>query len=306
MASVPHFDRRNPLQYNVDDFVDEISFYWNVKNIDIDWRIPIFDATLQDPAKRAFDAKRTLDNFAVRARINGDDADDNACLAYHILQLTAWTQWLKEKYQGDIQGEMIMTGLHDEVQCLKEILQDFYDRIEEGLIRAGFPEAGREFTLKQMFLGGLQRDVAQHIWALPILTLDDLCLAANNFWSTYHGFTYRWKEPEVQAAWPPPQRILTQSEPIYQEEALPPPCHDPIMDDLADQLAKLTAHVANMEKTYHGPAPPVQKFYRRDRRNELDHQDRARFDQPQPCRNRDNVICHHCQEPGHYASECCS
>ena len=204
MASVPHFDGRNPLQYNVDDFIHELSFYWNVKNVDYDWCTPIFDAALRDPAKRAFDTKRTLDNFGVWAHVQNDDANDAAQHAYHILKLNAKIQWLKEKYQGNTQCEMIMTGLHDEVQCPKETPQDFYDRIEEGLICAGFPEAGQEFTLKQMFLTGLQRDVAQNIQALPILTLDNLCLAANNFWSTYHGFTYRQKEPEVQAIWPPP------------------------------------------------------------------------------------------------------
>ena len=79
------------------------------------------------------------------------------------------------------------------------------------------------------------------------------------------------------------------------------------MDALADEIAKLRAHVVNLQKTYEGTGPLVQKFYRQSHRTQLDDRDKERIhsNPPPPRRTRNqNVICHRCKEPGHYASEC--
>ena len=276
----PQFDGRNIQSYNVDDFYDDMNFYWHLKNTPITQRTAFFDAAIQNPAKRPFIAKREADNFAVRDRADADNANDNARLAYHILEINGRLVWLRAQYQNDAQRELIMTSLQSEMQSPQETPQEFFYRIEDGLHRANFPEEARDFTLKQMFLNGLQRDVSQHIRSLPINTLADLLLAANNYWVAHHGYNYRPQEREQQQA--PralPQRILAKPEPprlpLYQQA--PPQIADPTMDALADQIAKLTAHVVNLQKTYEGTGPPVQKFYRQSRRSQLDDRDEERI-----------------------------
>ena len=79
------------------------------------------------------------------------------------------------------------------------------------------------------------------------------------------------------------------------------------MDALADEIAKLRAHVVNLQKTYEGTGPPVQKFYHQSHRTQLDDRDKERIhsNPPPPRRTRNqNIICHRCKEPGYYASEC--
>ena len=140
MSSIPTFDGRNPTQYNVDDFAEDMALYWHVKNVAPQRRTAIFDAAIRNPAKRAFEAKRDADNFAVRPAVVADDANEATRLAYHILELTARLAWLREHYQGPAQQEIILASLYDEVQKPNETPQEFYNHIEDTIICAGFPE----------------------------------------------------------------------------------------------------------------------------------------------------------------------
>ena len=53
----PQFDGRNIQSYNIDDFYDDMNFYWHLKNTPVNQRTAFFDAAIQNPAKRPFIAK---------------------------------------------------------------------------------------------------------------------------------------------------------------------------------------------------------------------------------------------------------
>ena len=59
------------------------------------------------------------------------------------------------------------------------------------------------------------------------------------------------------------------------------------MDALADEIAKLRAYMVNLQKTYEGTGPPVQKFYRQSHRTQLDDRDKERiYSNPTPPEGR--------------------
>ena len=53
MSSILTFDGRNPTQYNVDDFTEDMALYWHVKNVAPQRRTAIFNAAICNPTKRA-------------------------------------------------------------------------------------------------------------------------------------------------------------------------------------------------------------------------------------------------------------
>ena len=100
MAPPPTFTGRNLDGYPVTQFLADIELYFATANPDVDRKIIIFDAAIQQPAKRKFDAKQTLDQFGVRARLEADDGNAGTREAYFRLQFDARSLWLENEYNG--------------------------------------------------------------------------------------------------------------------------------------------------------------------------------------------------------------
>src|SRR3954469_8543797 len=152
MASPPTFDGSNPTHHTVDEFVDDLKFYFATKNPAINRRITIFDCSIKYPAKRAYDAKKALDNFNVRAAVNADNADDVARMAYFTLQFDARVQWLNNRFQGPEQQRILRNALYHSGQLPRETPQQFFDRLEADIGKSGFPLEQQDLILEQIFV----------------------------------------------------------------------------------------------------------------------------------------------------------
>ena len=299
-------------------------------NHPINRKIIVFDAAIQQPAKRHFDARRALNDFNVRARIAQDDADDDAREAYFRLQYAARIQWLQDEYNGEEQQRLARGQLFRNQQKPNESPREFYHRIEEQMEKSGLPVAQNDVALEQIFLQGLREDISLHVRILPLNTLDRMLKAAENYWAIFNDQGNVSRVPSVVPR-VAPKRILTNprfyeeeppaptpratyQEPQWYQDAPQEPQHDPVMDELVQQMAQLRAHVVKLEAQKNKPA---QRNY--DYRNQLDDQDRQNFRyQRRPERStnqrfrredsqdypRRSGECYKCGEAGHFAKEC--
>jgi deoxyuridine 5'-triphosphate nucleotidohydrolase len=308
MATIPIFDGRDPLNTNVDDFDQDLQFYFHAKNVAYERRTDIFDVAIRHPAKREFDAKKALDHFGVRAQVQGDLANVAARQVYHELEYNARIQWLKNKYQGAEHREMIMNSLYNEVQSPNETPQQFLDRIEESVARAGLHVEVRDFTIRQIFLNGLQKDVAIHVRSQPDVSLANIKLAANNYWYAHYGLpAYRGNQAPRNRI---PTQILTRPQPRYEAPApILDPRPDPVDDDFITEFANLQAHAADVKRRYNAKyGPEIERFYNKERNFERPYSRRNQLDpidqRPQRREQRQDVRCYRCQELGHYSKDC--
>jgi len=76
MNRPPTFSGHNPDKYSVDQFIAEMDLYYALTNPPIHRKIIIFDAAIQQPAKRHFNVQNTADAFGVRPAVAADDDND--------------------------------------------------------------------------------------------------------------------------------------------------------------------------------------------------------------------------------------
>src|SRR4051812_28041593 len=298
MAPPPIFTGRNLDGYPVTQFLADIELYFATANPDIDRKIIIFDAAIQQPAKRKFDAKRTLDQFGVRPRIDADRANDAAREAYFVLQFNARAAWLENEYNGIEQQRLMRSKLFGMQQRPGESPKSFFDRIEEQITRAGLANEQHELTLENIFINGLHKPISDHARSLALANLDGILNATHNYWSVKG---YQEEEPQFRqqprsrlARRPrelyeeePPRynpRILQRSTPFPQEEPQPRytmaaqqmPIYqdeiqrnDPIMDDLEACFQGLKASVVRLEKKAERNYQPMPRSFS-NQRNEMD------------------------------------
>ena len=335
MNRPPTFSGRSPDRYSVDQFIGDMNLYFAMANHPINRKIIVFDAAIQQPAKRHFEAKLIADNFGVRAHVAGDDANDGTQEAYFQLQYTARIAWLQAEYNGVEQQRLARAQLFRNKQKNNESPRDFYHRIEEQLERSGLPVAQNDVTLEQIFLQGLHKDISLHVRILPLNTLDRMLKAAENYWMILNDQNYIDQTPATTAG-TVPRKILTNprfykedppaqnprmtyQEPQWYQDAPQEPKPDPVMDELVQQMAQLRAHVVQLEaRKYQRPPRDTseRRYY-----SQLDPEDQYRH-RRMPNRNfgtqgssrgaarenqdynRRNGQCFKCGEEGHFAKEC--
>jgi hypothetical protein len=152
MAPPPTFTGRNLDGYPVTQFLADIELYFATANPDVDRKIIIFDAAIQQPAKRTFDAKRALDQFGVRPRIDADNVNAGTREAYFILQFNARAAWLEAQYNGIEQQRLMRSKLFGMAQRTGESPKDFFDRIQEQMTRAGLINEQFDLTMETIFI----------------------------------------------------------------------------------------------------------------------------------------------------------
>ena len=86
MVRPPVFTGRNPETYSVDKFIQDLELYYATADTAIDRKVAILNATIHQPAKRHYDAKRDTDRFGVRERVDADNANAAARRAYAELE----------------------------------------------------------------------------------------------------------------------------------------------------------------------------------------------------------------------------
>src|SRR5436305_12873627 len=137
---------------SIDKFIQVLELYYATADTAIDQRFAILDATIHQPAKRHYNAKRDTDRFGVRERVDADNANAAARRAYAELEYPPRLAWLQERYNSMEQQCTLRNQLFRNCQLTDESPQDFYNRVEEMMERAGIPMADNEMTIEQVFL----------------------------------------------------------------------------------------------------------------------------------------------------------
>jgi hypothetical protein len=202
MNRPPTFSGRNPDKYSVDQFIAEMDLYYALANPPILRKIIIFDAAIQQPAKRHFDAQNTTDAFGVRPAVAADNDNDGVREAYFQLQYQARIQWLQDRYNGPEQQRVVRSQLFQNFQGPNESPRAFFDRIEDQLVRAGLPAPQNDVTLEQIFIQGLHPEIALHVQILPFNTIDQILKAAENYWRILNNPRYNNRPKTIASRTP--------------------------------------------------------------------------------------------------------
>ena len=182
----------------------------------------------------------------------------------------------------------------------------FYSRIREIVQSAGYPDmATQNLVAENTFMQGLLPKYAYAIRIAPtILNLNQKVEYANRIYTS--GRTSGNTQVPVPL---PPSRISVQPTtvapiplpaPPMNQPVAPVPATDPVMDRLAEEFARLTAHLVNRDRR-NEQRRPVQRFNSDyPRRNEYQGGYRN-----QQNNNADRFLtCWNCGEEGHQARHC--
>ena len=182
----PTYNGFDPIADPVEQFIQHLMRYFALQGIEkIRWAI-ILDTLIEDPAL-------TLYNQALNTPfVNGGIRDDIGALADAALireleaRYDARVAWLRATYNGQNQQEIIKDLLTGMYQGIKEDPKTFYLRITVQARRAGYAGAVMDVMVKQTFMNGIHRDIANKIAEQPRLDLAPTVELATRIWNHAH------------------------------------------------------------------------------------------------------------------------
>ena len=291
-------------QESVRKFLEELASYFQIKNVEAARRLPILKAQVRGTAKekmRAAEAAGAAIQVAVAADLAvvalvaaGNAATPAQTEAAHLGTYRCYEEWLIEQYAGEEYQQELQEELIRIRQTSVESPRDFYTRILHAMQYAAIPAAAQQILAQTIFMNGIPEDIRQHVEQLGQAELADKINIAQGYWKYRHGprrnlanefperlqYKLGLKVPHIDIEKVP----ATTTIPITKVPAITSkPVAQKDMDDLVDKMARMTAHLADL-----------------DRRME------QRKSRPTyiTTENSGRLKCYLCDREGHMAREC--
>jgi dUTP pyrophosphatase len=289
MAHRPPTFSGNPEE-SVIAFIEDMKLYAAARTLNEAQEGALLIPSIRGQAKAAYDTA-----IAAGAGAGGIGAALAAGVAAPATAAsnTATYTWLRAQFHtADIQ-QQLKDKLLGTYQEEGESPTKFYSRIREIVQYAGYADAAMEdLVAENTFMQGVLPKYSFAIRTAPAtMTLNQRVEYAQKIWSA--------GKPIGATSIPLPRAVITteaskpaERTPISETE----PKADPVMDKLAEEFAKMTAHIANLEKRINY-RQPVQRFDQRRHSERSAEREERTFPRRPP-------ICYRCGEEGHLATDC--
>jgi Zinc knuckle len=205
-------------------------------------------------------------------------------------------------------------------QGINESPLTFHTRIRHMVGLAGYDDAVKEQVIEQTFMNGIHKELAIQVRSSPItLTHTQKVDYAQRYWAARNpgqDVMQQVLPTALQNSVVPDNAATTYpaatTNPTPMAQAIRPatvnwdkPKEDSAIDDLVEQMSRMTAHIADLDKRLEASKTPVQRFTANSRSPPRPCPSCRGNHWYQDCPNRNEAPkCYRCQKPGHRSTEC--
>src|SRR4051812_39840868 len=252
--SVPTFSGYTTHELVI-NFIEEFYTFCEIKGFNDERKMRLLPTLLRGAARTAFEEGKA--NGEVPNPVSNTDG----------ARLDVIYEWLRSKYHTDNMKQSLKDQVTNSYQGMQESLMAFYTRIRHMIELAGYPNTVKDQVAETMFMGGVSREIATNIRTSPYpMNLDQKVDYAQQYWITMNpgqeveqlALPPRLKEAMVRPNMQPQQHLhqqpQQQASPNGQWQVKPATVnwqnygHNNTMDQLAEQMNKMTAHIAELTK----------------------------------------------------------
>ena len=321
IGAVPEFNGYDLIDMPVSKWIKKFNNWNLVNDIPIERKRGIMEGVIDSPAQEMFqEAVAAGGILAPGGAMALAPIDPTALAAVRNMAHTAnWNliqTWFQNTFNGQAHQRTLRANLPTLYQKLQETPRQFYIRIGIALRDAGYQQVVIEDLAESIWMNGVHQDVKRHVNGLAHLDFNDQIKAADGFWNSTiaqqpihqsqrkanpRNYRSQLEQESEEEEYEVPKRVLKRPAKAKRQE----PEEDPAIKELRQMMEGLKVNLVNLQKSFNGPGPRVQRFYNNNnRRDQLDPQDRYYRDNRHQNQERDNRACYLCNKEGHFANRC--